>query len=209
MVATFIVFHSRYREGGPMANRLGGDGATNIALGKSVMRHLGVALTFAVTGALSSQLLPFHGSFDIWRLCVPPVPFALLSALLFLRTPKAVLIVPLNVAVWLVAYFTVMLPAPFKPRVSVYLLMLAGGLVGGVGLVLCAAIHHHDLLGWRYLVAGGLIGGLAALPFGVCPCSPPVESCFLYSFAIWQAAVGTYLYAICTRQRVREEDLSR
>ena len=85
-----------------------------------------------------------------------------------------------------------------------YLPMGLAGLLGGWGITMAIGISHRHLLsGWR-LTGAAVTGFLAALTFG-----PWLESFTLrintvpdslqpkrlkFAFAIWQAAVGTYIY---------------
>jgi len=78
--------------------------------------------------------------------------------------------------------------------------VVVGGFVGGLGLVLSVSMCHPKLLSLKYPVVGAVIGAVSAQLFEPSistQFSEHPESPFL-AFAIWQAAVGTYLYAICT-----------
>ena len=126
------------------------------------------------------------------------VPFAGCCALLFLRTWRVILVVFLIGAVWLVA-----------ENSAAYLLVrggvagsrsgiCVGGLIGGVGLVLSGSTCYRRLLSPKYIFGGAVIGSMGALPltFFLDRNGPP--SLWVLGFAIWQAGIGTYLYAICT-----------
>ena len=175
----------------------------------AIVGRVGVAIMFAVCGAWSSRFFS-EQSTDLMK-CAPPVPFALLSVLLFLRTPTGILSVPLSVIVWLAAYITAMWLGMGLGSDN-YTPMCIGGGVGGLGLVLCAAVWRHWLFCRRYLVGGAVIGGLAALPFGLWlkgyradMAEGALRLPLQYSFAIWQGAIGTYLYIICTRKQVQDD----
>jgi hypothetical protein len=78
-----------------------------------------------------------------------------------------------------------------------------GGLIGGLGLVLCVGTCYRRLLSPRYLLRGAAIGTLAALPFALWAWlfmrqDYGSRNVAPFAFAIWQAAMGRYLYAICT-----------
>jgi hypothetical protein len=143
------------------------------------VRWIGVALLFALCFCVISRLLGDYG----W---VPGIPFALCCALLFLHSRRAVFAVPLMAALYIASVWVFFLtPKAFDLHYYI------SGLVGGVGLVLCAAICYPRLLSPRYLCCGGALGAICVLPFERWSVST--------STAIWQAFVGTYLYAICTR----------
>ena len=135
-----------------------------------------------------------------------PLPFAFLSFVLFL-TPKArgLWALPLSIPAWLVAWFSTLFVMVHVVAVP-FVAMWVGGLVGGLGVTLSAGIVYHRLLSSRYLIRAAMIGGVSALPFGFWLIllsggeSVPLQSLRLRcAFAIWQAAVGTYLYVVCTR----------
>jgi hypothetical protein len=164
------------------------------------LRYVGVALLFAICGDLSAEHL-LSGFPDHW-VTMLPIPFAVLCVVLFLRTWRAVFAVPLIVAVWLASSWV----ADFVGMDSRYDLApgCVGGLIGGIGLVLCVSTCYGRLISPKYLFGGAVIGSVGALAFApwvtlfkshlnsYTP-NPP-----LLAFAIWQAAMGTYLYAICT-----------
>jgi hypothetical protein len=78
--------------------------------------------------------------------------------------------------------------------------VFAGGATGGVGVTLSCAVLYTQLLSRSRLLVAALVGGLAALPFSAVaiPFGRPDQRLVTLAFAIWEAAVGTYLYAICT-----------
>jgi hypothetical protein len=77
-----------------------------------------------------------------------PIPFAVIVILLILRTPRALLLVPLYVVVWLIAYGVAifMVPLEWGP----YPGPCAGGVIGGLGygmqLVLFARAYSRSIL---------------------------------------------------------------
>jgi ABC-type thiamin/hydroxymethylpyrimidine transport system permease subunit len=159
-----------------------------------------VALLFAICGAWSAaRFLPlpdFPERMDpiVYAL---PFPFALLCTLLFLRTLWAILIVPWMALAWLAAIITAVQVAV---RVGIWLPpACVGGTVGGLVVALSAAVAKDQLRSLQNLVVAGIVGGIAAVPFGFWLWGNSQQPLGLWlSFAIWQAAVGTYLYAICT-----------
>lgn len=174
-------------------------------MSQGIPKRVGVAILFAVSGAWSSQFCVDGKD----RLIVTlPIPFALLSTLLFWRSIRAILIVPAVVVVWLAAYMGAMAAGMEMGIVygilSDYVPMVFGGLIGGFGLSLCAGIFHGRLR-WREVGGTSIAGMISALAFGPWLASlyshlngaqDPVQPVRLkYAFAIWQATVGTYLYA--------------
>ena len=83
----------------------------------------------------------------------------------------------------------------------------AGGIIGGLGCVLSISTCYGRLLSPDYLFRGAGVGAVSALAFGPWLVSfylhigspvDPLQPSLLFAFAVWQAAVGTYLYSICT-----------
>jgi len=168
------------------------------------LKVVSVAILFAACGALSSYLLlpDFPRRFEF----IFPLPFALLCSVLFMRKAEAVFAIALAEIVWLISSF-----AAFVAGTDSNLSPLpgfVGGSIGGLGLVLCAVISHPSVFSLKRLAYGGLIGSLSGLAFTswtqiymeqhygdnvnrVFPKTVPI-----LAFAIWQAAVGTYLYLI-------------
>ena len=176
----------------------------------TALRYAGVAILFALCGAWSAQFFRMRGGSDR-LICTLPLPFAVLCGLLFIRTVRAILTVPLMVAVWLAAYSAATMVGLQTPNEAYLLPVAVGGLVGGLGIALAASICHRGLLSPRHLLAAALTGCVGALPFGFWLKSyylhlggwpDPLQPVRLqYAFAIWQAAVGTCLYAVCTRAK--------
>ncbi len=166
-----------------------------------LVEYTSVAAAFALCGALSLRLLPGHPFVGL----LFPLPFAVLSALLFLRSPKAILSVALSVPVYFAAQFTANVTAAILP----WLCMCLGGSVGGAGLAFAFGFVRPRLLSLQRLLRVAGVGAVAAVPFvfwftaflpnfgkGPDPREPLLLLC---SFATWQAVVGTYLYAVCAR----------
>jgi hypothetical protein len=177
----------------------------NLRLILAASRYVVVAVLFAACGAWSAQF-PMTERAG-WMNCALPLPFAVLCALLFMRKAWAVLVVPLMVAVWFIAYQAATVVG-FQTTPEEYLIPVGvGGFIGGLGVTLSASICSRRLLSPGCLLGAALIGCVGALPFGFwlrsyyahsSPWFDPLQPFRLrYSFATWQAAVGTYLYAIC------------
>lgn len=167
-------------------------------------RYVVVALLFAICGALSAAyLLPSR--FPDRVPMILPIPFALLCALLFLHTLRAVFAVPLIVAVWLIAY-SVTFFVGFLGASIVPVPLFLGGFISGIGLVLCVSTCRRRLLSRKYIFRGAKISTIGALAFAPWLWSflanlnnyRPPQWLLICAFAIWQATVGTYLYAIYT-----------
>jgi hypothetical protein len=177
----------------------------------AVIRYLGVMFAFALCGTLSTAFFTdARSSYSHASEYAPllAVPFALLSAAFWMRRLKHFIAVPLNVVVWLLAYSTSAVAGLGASFDYSFVPMCLGGFVGGLGLTLVNTIGRRRVLTFPYLIAGGIVGSVAALPFtewrdtfygdfGGGHAEGRFEM-LQHSFAIWQAAVGTYLYAICT-----------
>jgi hypothetical protein len=132
------------------------------------IKHLGVMLAFALCGVLSSFITDYDDLHRTQALLVA-VPFALLSAVLFMRTLKEIIAAPLTVVVWDFAHgmsYWIVLIGPRGPGED-FIPVCIGGFVGGLGLVLANAIGRRRLLSLPYLIGGGALGCVAALPFGL------------------------------------------
>ena len=126
------------------------------------LRYLGVAVLFAICGAWSAS---FGYSNNHWaELVMLPIPFALLSALLFMRTARAILVIPLIVGVWVAAYLSAL---NLGVEAGYLFAVCVGGLFGGLGLALSVSICHRRLLTPPFLVVALIVGAVAALPFGL------------------------------------------
>jgi hypothetical protein len=183
-----------------------------------------VAVLFWVGGSLSWVLsswtdrifaswLPFPIKAPLTtltNLSMVPIPFALLSVALFLRSWRAAIAVPLNVVVWWCAYGLCGPPSspwPIPP-------LFVAGAVGGLGVALSDSMCCPRLLSPKRLLYAALIGLGAAAPFFVLSLRaviPRIGGPFLVillalSTGVWQASVGSYLYLVCTD---RDEQGSR
>jgi hypothetical protein len=168
------------------------------------LKVVSIAVLFAASGAFSSYFLlsDFPDRFEF----IFPLPFALLCTVLFMRKAEAVFAIALVDIIWLISSFAanaVGMWIPLSPLPG-----FVGGSIGGLGLVLCAVVCHPSLFSLKRAAYGSLIGSIAGLAFApwtqiymvqhygdninrVFPKTVPI-----LAFAIWQAAVGTYLYLI-------------
>lgn len=171
---------------------------------------IGVVLAaslFALCGVLSSHLYADGGT----NAGFLGVPFALVCALLLVRKTPAFLIVPMIALLWVFARITATW-AVMKTSDD-YLPMGLAGLVGGCGIAVALGITYPHLLSRARLAGAAVIGFSAALSFGpwlesfrlhINSTPDPLQPMRLESaFAIWQAAVGTYVYlnAVVGRKR--------
>jgi len=173
------------------------------------VRYLAVALLFTICGAWTATHLLTSGwwVFPDQIRKMAAVPFALLCAILCIRTWRFICAVPLMVVVWYISAragdfvgFFLADHIPFLPG-------CVGGFIGGLGLVLSLATCYGRLLSLKYLLRAAAVGTASALPFAFWTVAyAPLNSIhrdvfplLVPAFAIWQAVVGTYLYAICTK----------
>jgi len=169
---------------------------------KRVLTLVGVAALFVSCGAGSALFVWRFGHLAASGL-VYPFSFPLLCALLFMRTRRAFLACSLMIAAEGVAVcVTVCLGlAAMGLKIESWAIpVFAGGATAGVGVTLSCAVPYRQLLSRSRLLGAALVGGLAALPFSTVaiPFGRPDQRLVALALAIWEAAVGTYLYAICT-----------
>jgi hypothetical protein len=130
-----------------------------------------------------------------------PLPFIALSVILFMRTWKAALIIPLNFIAWSIAYTIASHLSNDSATylVSPYLITCLASITGGLGVTAADSLSHSRLLSSRYVVGALLITAIAGLPFGTMDAS--VSRGFwnwARSLIVWQSSLGTYLYYVCT-----------
>ncbi len=165
----------------------------------------GVMVLFASCGAGSELFVLKYGRLAASGV-VLPLSFPLLCALLLTRTRKALLVFPLMIAAELVAAtltaYLILATLMFHIS-SLVIPVFLGGAVCGAGVTASCAVQYRQLLSRSRLLGAALVGGLAALPFSplVAPFGRPDPRLVALAFAIWEAAVGTYLYAMCTSTR--------
>ncbi len=163
-------------------------------------KALGVTALFALCGAFSSWF--YEEGNPAW-LVILPVPFAWVCVIIFAcRATAAIVTVLLIALVWLIACVSSVFS--FTHLGGYYLAICIGGVIGGLGVALSLSIGH--VFRWRYVIGAALIGCLAALPFGLLvgsEAADPNRPHFVHlalCFAIWQSAVGSYLYAFKDRR---------
>jgi hypothetical protein len=173
---------------------------------QTALRYLGAAIVFGICGALSAAVLlpvpggfPFRQTFGNYLL---GLPFSLLCTLWFMRTPRAVLIIISMSLTWIVSYRVATIVGMIYDPPYPFLAAWVGGLIGGLGLTLSAAIGWKRLLTPRHLIVGCAVGWLSALPLGIWlganeSINSATPSTLYCAFGIWQAATGMYLYGIC------------
>jgi hypothetical protein len=125
------------------------------------------------------------------------IPFALVCAGSFLRgvSVGVVLATISYAAIWPGALWSAVgLNSLWdNPRLAI----CVAGAIGALGLMAVTAILFSDLIELRYLVAAVVLGAIAAVPLAMN--ERPNGSLAVpaaVGFAVWQAVVGTYLYAI-------------
>jgi hypothetical protein len=162
---------------------------------------------------MGSAVLSFR-HFPEWSVLFP-LGFVVLTVALSLRdTALMIFAAPLMMIVWYVSYLGALAVgmktmAELGPT-SADLPCLVGGFIGGVGLTLCAGLCYPSLLALRYILLGAVLGAVGALAF--LPRLMSYEACLncgfvavpAVAFGIWQAIIGTYLYAICLYSRKKE-----
>jgi hypothetical protein len=180
---------------------------SKLEIRRKIPGWFGVALLFAICGACSSLFLRLNGDAAVLALAVP---FSWLSAFLYVRSEKAVFVLTLYPLVWVVAYMVAVDSAISRFPRNPYLPMCIAGLVGGLGLGLSTIAACRRMQTPAHLIAVSAIGILSALPFSFWLANlpqgmsgePPFQQVRLaYSFAIWQGAVGTYLYSVCSQNK--------
>jgi len=149
-----------------------------------------VALLFAGTGVLTEVLIDTGITRTFLGNAPAALPFAILAVLLCVRpawlTP---LVAILHCAVWTGAVqIAVALDQP-APQVN----MCVAGFAGGLGVSLATALGCRKLFRVRSLALIASAGLIGAIPFQI---GGP-DSVMPIDFAVWQAAVGTLLYAFC------------
>jgi len=148
-----------------------------------------VALLFAASGAISYGVIIVRDAGTY----LGGVTFGLLAAWQFVRSPRLgaltvvaadlVWIASERVAMWLIV----------DQHWNAYVGMAAAGLAGGLGVSMAAGLFRSA----PWAVAAGV---LAALPFGWWE-QQGSDRPLLWCIALWQAAVGTTVWACSSRIR--------
>ena len=173
--------------------------------GKLWLICCGMFVLFGLCGAGSAAV-----SFDHFpqSSLIYPLPFALLCWLAFLRRAGRVLFaIPLIMLWWYIAYYLAF-AGGFAPLYQGGLLKsaiscAAGGLTGGLGLVFSASMCFRPIGRRKYYAWGAVIGVFSAAGFvkQVAEFESNVNTFVglpIGAFAFWEAAMGTYLFAICS-----------
>lgn len=152
---------------------------------KPPLKALGrIAALFALCGAISAFIYEGQGVRN-WLLF--PLPFAILGAMLFVKS-RAVLFVPLCAGVWNAAYQAAY--ALGSNDGTLLAAFFTGGVIGGLGVTASAGIGWRGFWSARHLLTATIMGGVTGTAFLLpSPLERPIVP-----FAIWQAAVGTYLW---------------
>jgi len=177
-----------------------------------------VWVPFTICGFWSTRLFLEAGNHLTFAVPQPllPVPFAMLCGLFLFRSLKELaLVVVASVPAYFAAHFSALgafafmdnLGATtFQERWSPFLAMCLGSLIGALCMTHIFGSFHPHLLSRRYQAGAAAVGCIAALPLGfwlrsffAVPTFPePHILLFRCSFAVWQAAFGTYLCVACT-----------
>ena len=155
-----------------------------------------VAVSFAVAGVLSELLMGTPITKTPLESAPAVLPFAILAVALCTRpvwmTPITAC---LHCAAWSGALWTAIALDSRVPQVNMYI----AGMVGGLGVVVASMIGCRKLMHIRPVLWMGAVGAIAAAPFQMPLFMQGPDSSMIWPFAIWQAAVGTMLYAFSGR----------
>lgn len=171
-----------------------------------------VLFLFAACGFYSSQFYADQG----YRANFVGVPFALLCGALYVRKTSELPAILVIACVWMCARFAaVFTNMAMTIDHANFLSMGMGGLIGGFGVAMAVGIARPNIRSRWKLITAAVIGLLAALPFepwlsarkfGLYDppaLTPAQEAALQYPFAVWQAAVGTYVYGASRVARER------
>ena len=167
------------------------------------------AILFTISGVLTAGIFVVpnsHDGFINLAILATPIPYAIASALLYVGDSgvvEALGSVSLVIGSWLAAYciaFTSMFI--FGP----YPGLLPAGAVGGLGIAVATGFHSPALNSRTCRVTASIIGGVLGLLCGnliLMPAQPNLGPARI-GFALWQSAVGTYLYAMALQPQKKE-----
>ncbi|HTP88963.1 MAG TPA: hypothetical protein VMJ34_18555 [Bryobacteraceae bacterium] len=151
-----------------------------------------VAVAFAVAGVLSELLMGTAITKTFLGAAPAVLPFAILAAVLCTRPLYlAPVTMCLHCAVWTGALW---LAIALDSRVPQLNLCIAG-MAGGLGVAVAGMLGCRKLMRARTVLWLGAVGAVAAVPFQIPIFTQGPDSYMIWPFAIWQAAVGTLLYA--------------
>jgi uncharacterized membrane protein len=153
------------------------------------------AVLFAGAGVLSELLMDTALTKTFLGVAPAVLPFAILAAILCVRPAiRMPVVAVLLCLVWACAFWVALALDRQIPHANMY----AAGLVGGLGVGAATAIGCRKLVNARPLLLLAAAGAIAAMPFQF----PFFGSDWMNmagAFAIWQAVVGTLLYAMSGR----------
>ena len=161
---------------------------------------------FAVAGLLGAGwFLDQMKGESYWVYVVPALPFAIACAFLCLRPLPLVITAAVLYCVDWAAALRVGARLSGGP-VNQHVAMLIAGFIGGVGVAAVTSLDAPRLRTRMAMLIAGVIGGVFGLPFALYvkpSASVPLseEAIVRISFALWQAAVGTYVYWVGVRRR--------
>ena len=154
------------------------------------------AVLFAGAGVLSEMLMDTAVTKTLLGVAPAVLPFAILAAILCvrpaLRMPAVAILLCL---VWTGAFWVAVALDHTIPHAN----MCAAGLVGGLGVAASTAIGCRKLIHIRPLLLLAAAGAVAAVPFQLPLFTQGSDMDMAGAFAIWQAVVGTLLYAMSER----------
>jgi hypothetical protein len=154
------------------------------------------AVLFAGAGALSDFLMGTRLTQTFLGVAPAVLPFAILAAVLCVRpAPRMPVTAILICAVWAGAFWT----AVALDRGDSWLNLFAAGLVGGLGVAGATAIGCRRLIQARSVCLLAAAGTLAAAPFRWQVFPQHDDASMVCALVIWQAVVGTLLYALSER----------
>ncbi|MGA3026965.1 MAG: hypothetical protein ABSF98_19585 [Bryobacteraceae bacterium] len=154
------------------------------------------AVLFVGAGVLSELLMDTALTKTFLGVAPAVLPFAVLAAILCVRPALLMPVVAiLHCLVWAGAFWVAVALDRGTPHAN----MCAAGLVGGLGVAAATAIGCRKLIRARPLLLLAGVGAVAAVPFQLPLFAEGSDAAMAWPFAIWQAAVGTLLYAMSER----------
>ncbi|MGC4056321.1 MAG: hypothetical protein QM757_46570 [Paludibaculum sp.] len=168
-------------------------------------KRCGVSLSFALSGGLAA--LPFEEGFKSHsNLLIGWVgaSFGLLAFALIWRSVAGALVVPIIAGTWYLAYYAAITIGMIVGDI-LYIPMLLGGLIGGLGLAICRVIaqgKNEPALTARICVIA--VGSAISLGPWLTQYQLHVNSPqgidqtirLAIGFAVWQGVMGTLLYLL-------------
>jgi hypothetical protein len=153
------------------------------------------AVLFAGAGILSELLMDTAFTKTFLGNAPAVLPFAILAVILCVRPTLLMPVVAILLClVWAGAFWVAVALDNRTPHLNMY----AAGLIGGLGVAVSTAMGCRKLIRARPLLLLAAAGAIAAVPFQF----PLFGSDWMNmagAFAIWQAVVGTLLYAMSDR----------